>query len=305
MASPSRPLQRVAITGASGLIGRHVRRSLEGGSSQVVSVSRGGGAGAVAWDPARGLLDPADLEGVDAVVHLAGEPIGARRWSERQKTRIRDSRVEGTELLARTLAMLDRPPRVLLSASAVGIYGDRGDEEVTEQSPPGDGFLAEVAAEWEAATGPASTAGVRVVHLRTGIVLAHDGGALQRMLRPFKLGLGGRIGPGTQWMSWITVDDHIRAVRYLLERDDLSGPFNLVGPQPVRNEEFVRGLGAVLGRPTVLPLPALAVRTVFGEMGEALLLWSQRVQPTRLVQAGFGFAHTDLRGALRAVLGRR
>jgi uncharacterized protein len=265
-------------------------------------VSRRGGSGTISWDPDAGTIDAAALEGVDAVVHLAGESIAALRWTRSVKERIRRSRVDGTRLLAETLGRLTRRPQVLVSASAVGYYGDRGDELLTEESPPGSGFLAEVCREWEAAADPARAAGIRVVHPRLGVVLAGQGGALPRMAIPFRLGVGGVIGSGRQYWSWIEVADLARAIELCLALDTLSGPVNTVAPTPVTNREFTRGLGRVLGRPTLVPLPALAVRLLLGEMGGALLLDSARSLPRRLARAGFRFRHPDLESALRAAL---
>jgi uncharacterized protein (TIGR01777 family) len=298
---------RIAITGASGLVGTQLQAFLTTGGHQVLRLVRRPGRaerGEVSWDPAAGRLDPTDLEGVDAVVHLAGESIGAGRWIPARKERIRASRVEGTRLLATALARMERPPRVLVSASGVDYYGDRGDAPLTEESPAGDGFLAEVCREWEAATEAAAEAGVRVVTLRTGMVISARGGALPRLLTPFRLGLGGPVGGGGQVMSWIALDDHIGVIHHLLFADDVSGPVNATSPRPVTNREFAATLGRVLRRPAVAPLPAAIVRGVFGEMGETLLLEGQRVLPARLEAAGFQFLYPDLESALRAELGR-
>ena len=297
----------VAVTGSSGLIGSALVRSLEADGHQVVPVVRREprpGERAVAWDPTGGSIDADALEGVDAVVHLAGEGIAEKRWSAEQKRRILDSRTHGTVLLAGALAGLDRPPAVLLSGSAIGYYGDRGDEVLTEASPPGDIFLSEVCTAWEAAAQAAVDAGIRTAFLRTGIVLDAGGGALAKTLPLFKLGLGGRLGPGTQWWSWISLEDEVRAIRFLLE-SDVAGPVNLTGPRPVTNAEFTKALGAVLGRPTVLPVPKLGPKLLLGgELAEQLLFASQRVQPAALEDAGFAFSHPDVEAALRAVLDR-
>jgi hypothetical protein len=259
--------------------------------------------GDIPWDPAAGRLDPARLEGLDAVVHLAGENI-AGRWTAAKKARIRSSRVEGTRLLAEALAGLKRPPKTLLCASAIGYYGDRGAELLREESPAGTGFLAEVCREWEAAARPAAEKGLRVVHLRIGVVLSPAGGALARMLMPFKLGLGGRIGSGSQFMSWIASDDLSGVIRHALTTESLRGPVNAVAPQAVTNLEFTQTLGRVLRRPTPFPMPAFAARLAFGEMAEALLLASARVEPTRLVASGYRFRAPELEGALRHLLGK-
>lgn len=298
----------VAISGASGLIGRHLARALRAEGDRVLRLVRDpdrAGGDAVWWDPVGGRVDTARLEGVDAVIHLAGEPIGERRWTAAQKRRIWDSRVQGTRVLAEALASLDRPPEVLVSASAVGIYGDRGDEELTEASPPGRDFLAQLAVAWEQAATPAAEAGIRVVHPRTGLVLAADAPAVRTLVRPFRLGLGGPVGSGRQWVSWIDITDHVRAVRFLLDHRELAGPVNFTSPVPVTNAELARALGYVLGRPTLLRVPAWAIRLLFGEMGVALVLASQRVLPERLLGAGFRFEVTDVRDALRRAVARR
>ncbi|MFA9430044.1 TIGR01777 family oxidoreductase [Egicoccus sp. AB-alg2] len=297
---------RIAITGATGLIGQTLTDELRADGHQVVRVTRSrahAGADDVVWDPAAGTIDAARLEGLDGVVHLAGEPIGAARWSEDTKRRIRDSRVQGTDLLARTLAGLDRPPAVLVSGSAVGYYGDRGDEILTEDAAPGDDFLARVCVAWEAAADPARAAGIRVVHPRTGVVIAADGPLIDKIELPFKLGIGGKVGSGRQYVPWISLTDHVRALRFLLERE-LAGPVNLTGPEPVTNAELTRALGEVMHRPTVLPIPTFAVTALYGEMGRTLASVSQRARPARLLEAGFTFVHGDLRSALRAALQR-
>lgn len=269
-------------------------------------VRRTPGPGEIGWDPERGRLMPGDLEGVDGVVHLAGENIGTR-WSAARKARIRSSRVEGTRLLSQTLARMGRRPDVLVSASAVGIYGDRGEETLAENSLPGDAstdFLAAVGREWEAAADPARAAGIRVVHPRFGLVLSPAGGALKKMLLPFKLGLGGRLGSGDQWMSWISIDDAVGAISHVLDTGSFSGPVNLVAPEPVRNRDFTRVLGRVLSRPAPFAIPAAALRLVLGEMADATLLASVRVLPKRLLASGYRFEHPDLETALRHVLRR-
>jgi uncharacterized protein (TIGR01777 family) len=299
------PRLRVAVTGATGFIGGALVSALVAAGHRVDRVSRRPprpGTTDVWWDPARGRLDPRALEGADAVVHLAGESVAAGRWRAAVKARIRRSRVEGTRLLAETLARLDRPPRVLVSASGVNYYGHRGDEPLTEDSPPGAGFLAEVVRAWEAAADPARAAGIRVVFPRFGLVLGGQGGALPRMLLPFRLGLGGVIGDGRQYWSWIALADVVRVVELAIALEGIAGPVNAVAPAPVTNREFTRVLGRVLARPTLVPLPAPAVRLLMGEMGQELLLDSARVLPRRLERAGFRFRHPDLEGALRAAL---
>jgi uncharacterized protein len=299
--------QRVAITGATGLIGGALAAALErdGVTVQRITRSRGkAGPDGVVWDPAAGTLDAAKLEGVDAVVHLAGEPIGASRWTDDAKRRIRDSRVQGTDLIARTIAGLDPKPRVLVSGSAVGYYGDRGDEVLTEASASGDDFLAGVTRQWEAAAGPAGEAGIRVAHARTGVVMAKGGELIAKVELPFRLGVGGRVGSGRQYVAWIALEDEVRALRFLVDREDLEGPFNLTAPDPVTNAELTRALGDVLRRPTVLPIPTFAIRALYGEMGDTLATVSQRARPARLLEAGFEFVLPDLRDALRVALDR-
>lgn len=299
--------RRVAVSGASGLIGRRLCEVLAEAGWVVAPLVRRAprsGTAEIHWDPPGGEVDAASLQGTDAVVHLAGENIAGGRWTAARKAAIRDSRVVGTTLLSQCLASLDPPPRVLVSASAIGFYGDRGDELLTEESRAGRGFLPEVCQAWEAATGAARAAGIRVVNLRIGVVLAAEGGALAKMLGPFKLGLGGQLGNGRQYLSWISRDDLVRAILHVLERDDLHGPVNAVAPQRLTNAEFTATLGRVLGRPTLARVPALAVRALFGEMGRDLLLASTRVVPRRLEHSGFVFQHPDLPCALRDVLAR-
>jgi hypothetical protein len=297
----------VAVTGAGGLIGSTLLRRLAAEGHRVSPlVRREAAPGEISWDPEGGRLDPRHLEGVQAVVHLAGENIGVR-WTPARKARIRSSRLAGTRLLSDTLGSLRSPPGVLLSASAVGIYGDRGDEILTEHSAPGDAshdFLARLGQEWEAAADAARQAGIRVVHPRFGLVLSRRGGALGRMLLPFRLGLGGRLGSGSQWMSWISIDDVVSALVFLMANEGAVGPVNVTSPEPVRNRDFTRTLGRVLSRPAVLPVPSHGLRLVFGEMADATLLTSTRVVPQRLLQLGFQFQHPALEPALRAVLRR-
>jgi uncharacterized protein (TIGR01777 family) len=263
-----------------------------------------GGPGTVRWDIDRGEIDASGLEGVDAVVHLAGEGIGDKRWSAAQKQKVLESRRQGTTLLTNALAGLATPPAALISGSAVGFYGDRGDEVLTEESPPGRGFLTEVVTAWEAATAPAEAAGIRVAKLRTGIVLAREGGALARMASIARLGLLGRLGSGRQWMSWITIDDEVRVIRFLLD-NDVAGPVNATAPAPVTNAAFTRCLGNVLHRPTVIPVPGFGPKLLLGaELASALLLEGQRVRPEVLLGRGFEFQHPELEPALRHVLDR-
>ena len=303
---PGSPRLHVVVSGASGLIGSALLSRLTGRGHRVSRlVRRSAGAGEISWDPSRGVLDPADLEGVDAVVHLAGENVGAR-WTAARKQRIRSSRVAGTKLLSETVARLRRRPAVLVSASAIGIYGDRGDETLTEASGLGNGdrdFLVSVTQEWEAAADPARAAGIRVVHPRFGVVLSPDGGALARLLLPFRLGLGGRLGSGSQWMSWISIDDTIGAIEQALSNPGLNGPVNVTAPEPVTNREFTRTLGRVLSRPTLFSVPAAALRLALGEMAQSTVLASARVLPTKLVEVGYRFTQPSLEAALRHVLG--
>ena len=294
---------RIAITGASGLIGTALGRSLAADGHAVVPVVRDQSrSGAVRWDIARREIDVAGLEGLDAVVHLAGEGIGDKRWTDEQKRKILESRREGTSLLSEALAGLSTPPPVLVSGSAIGFYGDRGDEQLTETSPAGSGFLTEVVKAWEGATATAEAAGIRVVKARTGIVLDREGGALARMASIARLGALGRLGSGRQWMSWIALEDEVRAIRFLIDHD-IRGPVNLTAPAPVTNAVFTKALGRVLHRPTVLPIPGFGPKLLLGrELASALLLEGQRVRPEVLLNAGFEFRYDDLETALRAIL---
>jgi len=297
----------IAITGATGLIGTALGQSLTGDGHTVIPVVRRpvvDGERAARWDPAAGTIDVAALDGVDAVVHLAGAGIGDKRWTEERKREILDSRIRGTALLADSLAALDRRPAVLISGSAIGYYGDRDDEVLTERSGPGDDILASICVPWEAAAAPVTEAGIRLATIRTGVVLSPDGGALAKMVPLFKLGLGGRFGSGKQWWSWISLADEIAAIRFLVDHD-ISGPVNLTAPGATTNAEFSRVLAHVLHRPAVLAVPAFGPKLVVGaELAQALLFTSARVTPGALVAAGFRFAHPDLEGALRATLGR-
>ncbi len=294
----------VAVTGASGLMGGTLCRLLESGGHTVLRVSREKGRGDVRWDPEEGVLDGDALEGVDAVVHLAGESIFGLRWTPEKKARILGSRRDGTDLLAKTLAGLRQKPRVLVSGSAVGFYGDRGKEILNEKSPPGRGFLARVCRAWEDSAKPATRAGIRLVTLRTGMVLTPAGGALGTMLLPFKLGIGGRLGSGRQYVSWIDLDDAMGLIYHALATPDLRGPLNLTAPQPVQNSTFTTTLGRVLNRPTLIPVPALGVRALFGEMGRALLLDGARVVPEKAEATGYAFRYPSLEESLRFQLGR-
>jgi uncharacterized protein (TIGR01777 family) len=295
---------RVALAGATGLIGSALVPALRARGDRVVTLVRSSGSAtpdAWPWDPERGVLDAAGLAGCDVVIHLGGVSVDAR-WTPAYKRAIRESRVNSTALLARTLAELRPLPRALIVASAVGIYGDRGDEILDEQSATGAGFLAEVGRDWEAAAAPARDAGLRTVHARFGVALARSGGALAKMLPPFELGAGGRIGRGTQWMSWIAREDLVRAVVYAIDHPVVSGPINVTAPTPVTNAEFAKTLGHALHRPAFASIPAFAVRLAYGELADAALLASQRAVPRALGRAGFEFDYPTLDAALRQVL---
>lgn len=292
----------VAVTGATGFIGAALSASLESDGHTVRRLTRSPrGPGDFAFDPARQLLDPAALEGATAVVHLAGEPL-AQRWTEDVRQRIRASRVDGTRLLAAALAKLAHKPGVLVSGSAVGYYGDRGDEMLTEASAPGRDFLADVCVAWEAAAAPAADAGVRLVLARTGVVLDRRGGALEQLLLPFRFGVGGPTGHGRQWMSWISLADTVAALRHVMDTQLVSGPVNVVGPAPETNAEFMRALGHAMHRPALLRTPPFALRLLYNEMADATLLASQRAMPEVLRRSGFQHRHATLDAALRAAL---
>ena len=293
---------RVAITGASGLVGRAVCDSLETAGHTVHRLVRTEPAeGEIRWSVVDGRIDAAALEGVGAVVHLAGESI-SQRWTDRAKHRIRASRKEGTRLISETLAGLETKPEVLVSASAVGFFGNSGEAIRTEDDPPGTGFLAEVAQAWEAATEPAAAAGIRVVNLRVGIVMSPDGGALKELLRVGRMGLGGPLGSGRQWVSWVSLPDLVRAIRWCIDEPTLSGPVHGVAPNPVRQRDLARAIGRAVRRPAVLPAPAFGVRMLMGEMGQQVLLEGQRCDSGRLRDAGFEWLHPDLDQALAAVI---
>lgn len=295
---------RVAVTGSTGLIGEALVASLRGDGHTVHRLVRGAASAPdeVRWDPMGGEVDTASLEGVDAVVHLAGEPIGSARWTDDTKRRIHESRSIGTDTLAQALAAMERPPSVLVSSSGVGVYGaDRGAEVLDETSSVGGDFLADVCVDWEAATQPAADAGIRVVNARTGVVIAEGGPLLDKIELPFKLGVGGKVLPGTQYVAWISLADQIGALRFCIDHE-VRGPVNLTAPTPVTNAELTKDLGAVMRRPTVLPIPAFAIRALYGEMGVTLALSSQRALPSVLLDAGYTFTHTELREALKVAL---
>jgi uncharacterized protein (TIGR01777 family) len=297
----------VLVTGSSGLIGSALVRALERRGDSVTRLVRREPRADLAerrWDPLEGKLEQGVVSGFDAVVHLSGESLADGRWTSARKKRLVSSRIDTTRLLSKRLASLQQKPEVLLSASAIGIYGNRSDEVLTEDSPPGDGFLANLCLAWEQAADPARSAGVRVVHLCFGLVLSPLGGVLAKMLPPFKLGLGGVLGVGKQYMSWIALDDAVAAIAFVLDEDALAGRVNVTSPEPVTNREFTKTLGHVLHRPTSMHVPAVAIRLAAGELADEALLASQRVVPQRLEEGGFRFRHPRLEDALRHLLGR-
>ena len=300
---------KIAVGGSTGLVGGALVPFLTTGGHDVVRLARSGGgvvddSEAIFWSPWDGTIDEAGLEDCDAVVHLGGHNIASGRWGAATKQKIYDSRINSTSLLARTLAGLRHPPRVFVCASAIGFYGDRGDDRMTEDSEPGPSWLSQVCQDWEEATTPASAAGIRVVNLRIGVVLSPKGGALHKMLTPFRLGAGGIVGNGRQWMSWIALDDVVRIIAHCIATETVSGPLNCVASQPVDNRTLTKTLGRVLKRPTIFPLPAFVVRTMFGEMGDELLLGSTLVDNSRLTDFGYDFVFPELEPALRHLLGR-
>jgi len=298
---------RIAVTGSTGLVGSAVVERLRKESHEVVRVVRSGRGTAertIRWDPMKGSIEAAVLEGFDAVIHLAGENISSGRWTAARKAAIRDSRVKGTALLCAALAGCADPPKTLISASATGYYGDRGEEPLTEDSPPGAGFLSDVCREWEGACDPAARKGIRVVNLRAGVVLAAKGGALAKMLPLFRAGLGGVLGSGRQYVSWVALDDLVGIVLHALAREELRGPVNAVAPRPVTNRELTSALARRLSRPAFLPVPAFALRLALGEMADALLLSGARVTSRRLEETGYRFLHPGIEEALGALLGR-
>jgi uncharacterized protein len=299
-------ISRILVSGVSGPIGAALVPSLKARGYEVTRMVRGAVAGAIsgedqiAWDPAKPIASE-KVSGFDAVIHLAGESI-VGRWTNDKKKKIRDSRVAGTTVLAEALAHAKDKPQVFVCSSAIGYYGDRGNEVLNEESAPGEGFLPDVCREWEAATKAAVDAGIRTVQIRTGVVLSPSGGALGKMLTPFKMGVGGRIGNGRQWMSWIDVQDMVGAIHHIVKSDLLQGPVNMVAPKPVTNAEFTKTLASVLSRPAIFPVPAFVVKLAFGEMGETVLLGSQRVEPAQLVASGYPFRFSDLRSSLENLL---
>ena len=296
---------KVAVSGSHGLIGSALCQHLSGNGHTVLRIVRAGSVSTnadISWNPESGTIDKEKLNGLDGIVHLAGENIAAGRWTDEQKKKIKDSRVKGTRLLAEALASLPLKPEVVVSGSAIGYYGDRGDELLTESSQAGSGFLADVCKQWEESMTAAKSAGIRVVHPRTGVVLSTKAGALGKMLPIFKLGGGGVIGDGRQYMSWISLDDEVKALEFLLTNRNIEGPVNLVAPNPVTNEEFTLALGRALHRPTILPLPGFAAKIILGQMADELLLASQKCQPNKLLDSGYTFDYPKLDTALLAAL---
>ena len=294
---------KILVAGASGLVGSALIPSLESDGAEINRLVRSSPkANEIEWHPNHGGIDATRLEGFDAIINLAGENIAEGRWTDEKKRKIRDSRVDGTHLLSEAIAKLATKPRTFLCASATGFYGDRDDEILDETSDSGGGFLANVCRDWEGATEPAAKAGVRVVNLRFGPILAREGGMLGKMLTPFKFGMGGRVGSGKQYISWVTIDDVVGAIKLALADESIHGPLNVVSPYPVTNEEFTKTLGEVLSRPTVMSIPAFAARLVFGEMADEMLLVSQRVAPKKLNEAAYEFKHPELEDALRKYL---
>ena len=296
---------KILVSGSHGLVGKALTQSLTTDGHEVLGLvrrARAFGAPEIEWHPTHGQIDAQHLEGFDVVVHLAGESIASGRWTDSKKRAIRESRVKGTTLLSEALAQLSRPPSVFICASAIGYYGNRGDELLTEQSAPGEDFLSSVCVEWENATKPATEKGIRTINARFGVILAPDGGALAQMLTPFRMGIGGRVGSGKQWMSWIALGDVVNGLKFLISDKSVHGPVNFVAPNPVTNAEFTKTLGRVLSRPTLFPVPGFGARLAFGELADALLLSSQRVEPGVLTDNGFLFSWPALEPALRHLL---
>lgn len=298
----SSQIENVAISGATGLVGSELNTLLKSEGKSVTAISRKEGGSyqdSIIWDPESGLTNPARLETVDAVVHLAGESIASGRWNSKLKNKIRRSRIQGTRTLVESIAAVEERPKVLVCASAIGYYGNRGEEELTEGSSAGAGFLAEVCKEWEDEANAATELGLRVVNVRIGVVLSPKGGALQKMLLPFKLGMGGVVGPGSQYWSWIGLHDLTRVITHCINDESIEGPVNAVSPEPLTNKQFTKGLGSALRRPTIIPMPAFMAKIALGEMAEALLLASSRVLPKKLQASGFEFLHSDLQSCLK------
>jgi uncharacterized protein (TIGR01777 family) len=299
-------MARVLVSGASGMVGSLLVPSLKMAGAHVARLSRNGthadvtNEELVPWNPSQA-ISPELVSGFDAVIHLAGESI-VGRWTDEKKIRVRESRIPPTAHLAQALAQAKDKPEVFVSASAIGYYGNRGDDLLTEESAPGTSFLADLAREWEAATIAAAKAGIRTVQIRTGVVLGSNGGALPKMLPAFKMGVGGKIGSGRQWMSWVDVNDMVGAIHHILRTDLLQGPVNLVAPKAVTNAEFTKTLASVLSRPAIFPMPAFAARLAFGQMADEMLLASQRVEPKRLIASGYPFRFRDLRSSLKEIL---
>ncbi|HEY0765643.1 MAG TPA: TIGR01777 family oxidoreductase [Pyrinomonadaceae bacterium] len=299
---------KILVSGSHGLVGKALIDSLTADGHEVLRLvrhERSFGAPEVEWHPEQGQIDTQHLEGFHAVIHLAGESIASGRWTDEKKRAIRESRSQGTAVLSEAIANLSRPPLVFVSASAIGYYGDRGDELLTESSAPGNDFLSSVCVDWENATKPAMEKGIRTVHTRFGIILDANGGALAQMLTPFRMGIGGRVGSGEQWMSWIALDDVVNGLKFLIADKPVQGAVNFVAPNPVTNAEFTKTLGRVLSRPTIFPIPAFAVRLAFGELADALLLSSQKVEATVLQDHGFLFSWPTLEPALHHILNRQ
>ena len=297
-------ISRILVSGSSGLVGAALLPTLKTRGYNVIRLVRRAATGndEIFWDPAQP-ISPDAASGFDAVIHLAGESI-VGRWTDDKKSRIRASRIPATAHLAQALAQARQKPGIFLSASAIGYYGNRGDEVLTEDSTGGAGFAADLARDWESATAAAAQAGIRTVQMRIGIVLGAGGGALQKMLPPFKMGVGGRVGNGRQWMSWVDLQDVVGAIHHILNTDSLMGPVNVVAPKPVTNADFTKTLASVLSRPAIFPMPAFAARLAFGQMADELLLASQRVEPSKLIASGYPFRFSELRVSLQAILGR-
>ena len=295
---------KIAIAGSSGLVGSALIPILQSDGNQITRLVRSSPKpGEIEWHPNQDKVSALSLEGFEAIINLAGENIAGGRWTDDQKRKIRDSRMNGTHLLSEAIAQMKSKPRVFICASATGIYGDRDDETLDEQSESGGGFLAGVCREWEQATQPASKASVRVVNLRMGPILAREGGMLSKLLTPFKMGMGGKVGSGKQYISWVALEDAVNAIKLAIDDESIHGPINIVSPNPVTNEEFTKTLGHVLNRPTALAMPAFAARLAFGEMADEMLLASQRVMPKRLIKAGFQFQYPTLESAMRKYIG--